>query len=69
MLLLGVDIESARLFVGAFYSCFAQAVVLSQKPLADMAFESATPGGLNEQVSYYYCLLYYYSWLYLLCSH
>ena len=45
----GVGAEIARKFVSAFYASCATATEVSHHSLEEMAFEAATPGGLNEQ--------------------
>eukprot|EP00429_Kryptoperidinium_foliaceum_P095378 CAMPEP_0176186472 /NCGR_PEP_ID=MMETSP0121_2-20121125/1887_1 /TAXON_ID=160619 /ORGANISM="Kryptoperidinium foliaceum, Strain CCMP 1326" /LENGTH=256 /DNA_ID=CAMNT_0017524957 /DNA_START=1 /DNA_END=771 /DNA_ORIENTATION=+ len=45
----GVERETARKFVAAFYASLAHGTELSSETLEDMAEEAATPGGLNAQ--------------------
>ena len=45
----GVGEVIARKFVSAFYSSCASATEVSHDTLEEMAFEAATPGGINEQ--------------------
>jgi len=45
----GVDSDTARAYVAAFYSSLAAAAEGSAEPLAALRDEAATPGGLNEQ--------------------
>ncbi|TMW68570.1 hypothetical protein Poli38472_006038 [Pythium oligandrum] len=46
----GVDDESSRSFVAAFFKSLAEAGFSSTDSFDEMAEEAATPGGLNEQV-------------------
>lgn len=45
----GVEDDTARTFVKAFYSSLAQGAERSHDTLAELRDEAATPGGLNEQ--------------------
>lgn len=46
----GVDDQSSRSFVAAFFKSLAEAGAESTESFDEMADEGATPGGLNEQV-------------------
>lgn len=50
----GVDSALARQYVTSFYSSLALGAEISHEGLGEMRDEAATPGGLNEQVIFFF---------------